>query len=256
VADGSGRARLLDFRFNGWGGKFAAERDDRITGALHRQGVFGGVERVPVDLVLEGGAVETDGAGTLLATRSSVITNSRNPGLDQTGVESRLRELLGIERFLWLDHGALTGDDTDGHIDTLARFTDPDTIAHVSCRPDDPDAPEIDAMIRELAALRTAAGRPYRLVPLPPPGEHRDTDGRRLAASYANFLVINGAVLVPVYGDAADAAALQTLGRCFPGRRTIAVDCRALIRQNGSLHCVTMQIPAAVPLAAGTRPPC
>jgi agmatine/peptidylarginine deiminase len=251
VLDADGRPRLLDFRFNGWGGKFPAERDDRITGDLHRQGVFGGVERAAVDLVLEGGAVETDGRGTLLATRSSVLAETRNPGLDAAALEDRLAGLLGIRRFLWLDHGALAGDDTDGHIDTLARFADPGTIVHVSCRRGDPDAREIGAMTAELSALRTAEGRPYRLVPLPPPGAHQGSDGRPLAASYANFLIVNGAVLVPVYGDPADQEAVETLAHCFPGRRAIPVDCRPLIRQNGSLHCVTMQLPAALRLPAG-----
>ncbi len=174
VIDAAGTARILDFRFNGWGGKLEAGRDDRITGTLHAQGVFGPAKHSKVDLVLEGGAVETDGQGTLLATLSSVMTETRNPGLSLEAIERRLAKLLGIDRFLWLRHGGLSGDDTDGHIDTLARFADPATILHVSCAPQDPDYPEIAAMIRELEGFRTPDGRPYRLVALPAPVDHRD----------------------------------------------------------------------------------
>jgi len=254
VVDAAGRARLLDFRFNGWGGKFDARLDDRITARLHAQGALGGGELQALDLVLEGGAVETDGQGTLLARLSSIVSETRNPGLGIGAIEERLGELLGLERFLWLHHGALSGDDTDGHIDTLARFTDPQTIVHVSCGAKSPDRPEIEAMIRELRAFRTANGRPYRLLALPAPGEHRDSDGRRLAASYANFLIIDGAVLVPVYADPADQAAVALIADCFPGRRVLPIDCRALIRQNGSLHCVTMQLPAALDLGSVAAP--
>jgi agmatine/peptidylarginine deiminase len=254
VIDAAGTARILDFRFNGWGGKLKAGCDDRITGTLHAQGVFGPAKHSKVDLVLEGGAVETDGEGTLLATLSSVVTETRNPGLSLEAIERRLAKLLGIDRFLWLRHGGLSGDDTDGHIDTLARFADPATILHVSCAPQDPDYPEITAMIRELEGFRTPDGRPYRLVALPAPVDHRDVDGRRLAASYANFLIIDGAVLVPVYGDPADDAAVRTISGCFPGRRAVPIDCRPLIRQNGSLHCVTMQLPAALSLRSAPVP--
>ncbi len=254
VLDAAGHARLLDFRFNGWGGKFDARLDDQITARLHAQCALSGAELQSVGLVLEGGAVETDGQGTLLATRASIVTETRNPGLATEAIEARLRELLGLERFLWLHHGSLSGDDTDGHIDTLARFADPQTILHVSCSPQDPDHAEIQAMTRELRRFRTAEGRPYRLLALPAPGEHRDSDGRRLAASYANFLIIDGAVLVPVYGDPADRAAVELIGACFPGRRALPIDCRALIRQNGSLHCVTMQLPAALALRSAATP--
>ncbi len=241
---------LLDFHFNGWGGKFEADLDDLITGELASQGRFGNCPRIEMDMILEGGALETDGAGTLLATESSVLSATRNPDLSCGQAEALLSRYLGCHRFLWLQHGQLKGDDTDGHIDTLARFCDRDTIVHVTCLPEDEDHAEIQAMIAELAGFRTAQGQPYRLIPLPAPQIHHDEEGRRLAASYANFLIINGAVLLPVYQDPADQAAIRCLAECFPGREIIPIDCRALIRQNGSLHCITMQLPAPLVLAA------
>jgi agmatine/peptidylarginine deiminase len=239
---------LNDFVFNGWGGKFPAQLDNRISAALAAGGSLAGAGFVSRPLVLEGGAIETDGAGTLLATRSSVIGPSRNPGLDQAGIERSLGGFLGLDRFLWLDHGDISGDDTDGHIDTLARFAGPDTIVHATAPPDDPDHPGLAAMAGQLRAFATRDGRPYRLLALPFPGVHCDRDGRRLPATYANFLVVNGAVLLPVYGVAADAAAVAVMREAFSRRAVVPVDCRPIIEQNGSLHCLTMQFPAAVEL--------
>ena len=249
-----GRPLVLDFRFNGWGGKFPAGRDDAINARLAEQGAFGTARFASDTLVVEGGALETDGRGTLLATRHSVITPTRNPGLTAGAVEARLRAALGIERFLWLDHGALSGDDTDGHIDTLARFCDPHTIVYTTAAEDDPDRPGLEAMHAELTQLRQADGQPYRLLPLPPPGIHRAPDGRRLPATYANFLVIDGAVLVPTYAVANDRRALSILAECFPRRDIIGIDCRSIILQNGSLHCLTMQFPHELTLAAAPTP--
>jgi agmatine/peptidylarginine deiminase len=246
---------ILDFGFNGWGGKFAAALDDDIPSALSRAGLFGATPCRKVPFVVEGGALETDGRGTLLATRHSVIGATRNPGLDRQGVEAVLRAELGLDRFLWLGHGALSGDDTDGHIDTLARFADPETIVYATTTFGDPDHAALVAMREELATLRTAEGNAYRLVPLPPPGMHFE-NGRRLPATYANFLIVDGAVLLPTYDVASDAAAIDTIAACFPGREVVPIDCRTLIRQNGSLHCVTMQIPASVRLPRETCAPC
>ena len=237
---------LLDFVFNGWGGKFPADQDNRLTRNLAAQGRFGNVPVREVDLVLEGGSIESDGAGTLLTTRQCLLTPTRNPSLSQGSIEQRLREHLGATRVLWLQHGHLEGDDTDGHIDTLARFCDPTTIAHVDCDdPGDPQCAELTRMIEELALLRTGNGEPYQLIPLPLPAPIFD-DGRRLPATHANFLIINQAVLVPVYDDPADAVALERLGAAFPGRIVVGIDCRELIRQGGSLHCLTMQFPTGV----------
>lgn len=243
-----GRPQVHDFIFNGWGGKFDAALDTAISAVLAAQGVFAAAELLPHEFVLEGGAIETDGAGTLLATRSSVATQTRNPDLGLPAIEACLAATLGFERFLWLTHGDLSGDDTDGHIDTLARFADPATILYTTAPDGDKDAAGLSAMADELARMQTAGGKPYRLVPLPFPGIHRDEDGRRLPATYANFLIINDAVLLPVYGVAQDADAVAVMQRAFPGRDIVAIDCREIIRQNGSLHCLTMQFPAALPL--------
>jgi agmatine/peptidylarginine deiminase len=250
VLEEPGRPRLLDFRFNGWGGKFDAERDDAITRALSVEGAFGETPLSPVDLVLEGGAIDTDGRGTLLAVQRTLVDPRRNPGLSAAAIERRLAESLGVRKMLWLEHGGISGDDTDGHIDTLVRFCSADTLCYARCTdPEDADFAALQAMEQELGTLRDACGQPYRLVPLPTPTPVHDREGQRLPAGYANFLIINGAVLVPTYEVPEDQDALQTLGILFPDRAILTVDCRPLIRQGGSLHCITMQ------LAAGVLPP-
>ncbi|WP_346798816.1 agmatine deiminase family protein [Halomonas sp. Bachu 37] len=238
-----GTLKLLDYTFTGWGGKFPAERDNSLTRRLAEAGVFA----VPVescDMVLEGGALETDGLGTLLTTEACLLNPNRNPTLNRAEVEARLNAELGIERVLWLAHGHLEGDDTDSHVDTLARFCDPSTIAYVRCDDQgDPHYPAFKAMEAELQAFRQTNGEPYRLIPLPwPQACHDPEDGHRLPATYANFLIINGAVLVPTYGDSADLTALKALEAAFPTRDIVAIDCRSVIRQHGSLHCLTMQL--------------
>lgn len=240
----NGAPRLLDYVFTGWGGKFEASRDNTLTRRLAEAGAFA----CPVesrDLVLEGGAIETDGEGTLLTTEACLLNPNRNPDLDRTSLEARLKAELGVSRVLWLANGHLEGDDTDSHVDTLVRFCDPDTLAYVRCDdPDDSHYPALAALETELHALRRADGEPYRLVALPWPRPcHDPVDGHRLPATYANFLIINDAVLVPSYGDAADSRALAALGEAFPGRDIIPIDCLSVIRQHGSLHCLTMQLP-------------
>ncbi|WP_129140101.1 agmatine deiminase family protein [Modicisalibacter coralii] len=239
-----GTVVLLDYRFTGWGGKFPAEHDDALTRRLAEAGAFA----APVEareLVLEGGAIETDGQGTLLTTEACLLNPNRNPSFDRAAIESRLAADFGVDRVLWLTHGHLEGDDTDSHIDTLARFCDPQTIAYVRCDdPADPHYPALTAMEREIQALRQPDGTPYRLVPLPWPRPCFDPDdGHRLPATYANFLIIDGAVLVPTYADPADARALAALAEAFPDREIVPIDCRSVIRQHGSLHCLTMQLP-------------
>jgi agmatine/peptidylarginine deiminase len=240
----NGRLTLLDYRFTGWGGKFPADLDDTLTRRLAEAGTYA-CPVISHDLVLEGGALETDGEGTLLTTEACLLNPNRNPGLDKGALEARLREDLGVTRVLWLTQGHLEGDDTDSHVDTLARFCDPGTIAYVRCdNPDDSHYPALTAMEAELKVLRRADGQPYRLIPLPWPVPCQDPeDGHRLPATYANFLIINGAVLVPIYGDAADTRALMALAEAFPERDIVPIDCRSVIRQHGSLHCLTMQLP-------------
>ncbi len=236
----------LDFRFNGWGGKYAAELDDRLTAALAEAGAFQ-VPPEPVDIVLEGGSIETDGLGTLLTTSECLLAPTRNPQMKRDDLEKALAECFGIGRVLWLSHGHLAGDDTDGHVDTLARFCNPHTIAYVACDdPEDPHYEGLQAMAEELAGFRDAAGSPYRLVPLPMTEPKLNDAGHRLPATYANFLIINSAVLVPTYDDPADLQALERLAECFPDRQVVGIPSLPLVHQYGSLHCVTMQLPAGV----------
>ena len=246
-------AQLNDFTFNGWGGKFEAGSDNAISRRLEAQEVFPGTPMQARAMVLEGGAIETDGLGTLLATRSSVISDSRNPGQTGQAIESAFTDWLGIERFLWLDHGSISGDDTDGHIDNLVRFADPGTILYATAPECDDDHPGLSAMADQLRTFRTRDDRAYDLLPLPFPGIHRDAQGRRLPASYANFLIINRAVLLPTYGVAQDAEAGAVLQRAFPQREIVPVDCRRIIEQNGSLHCLTLQFPQQVKLSGGVE---
>ncbi|HEY1137107.1 MAG TPA: agmatine deiminase family protein [Xanthomonadaceae bacterium] len=234
----------LDFRFTGWGGKFEASRDDRLVEALTTQGVFSNATREEIDFALEGGGIETDGAGTLLTTWQCL--HERHPDASREALTAKLAGWLRQDRVLWLDHGYLEGDDTDAHIDTLARFAAEDAIVYQGCDDvSDTHYPELQAMAAELAALRTRDGKPYRLFALPWAKPIFD-DGRRLAASYANFLIVNGAVLMPSYGDPADARAQEVMAEAFPGREIVPVPCRPLIWQNGSLHCITMQLPEGV----------
>ncbi|MEL6834253.1 MAG: agmatine deiminase family protein [Bacteroidota bacterium] len=239
-----GKPVLLDFMFNGWGLKFAANKDNLITRTLHLWGFFNDWPREQPPMVLEGGALETDGQGTLLSTTECLMSPNRNPHLSFAETEAALRQYLGIDRFLWLDNGYLAGDDTDSHIDTLARFCDPETIAYVQCTDDqDEHYAELKLMEQELQSFRTRAGAPYRLIPLPWPTACYAEDGHRLPATYANFLIINGAVLVPTYGLPEDEEALSILKTCFPKREVIGINCRPLIEQHGSLHCISMQYP-------------
>ncbi|MDF1556018.1 MAG: agmatine deiminase family protein [Deferrisomatales bacterium] len=242
-----GSPRLMDFTFNGWGGKYPAQRDDRLTAELHRAGAFGTTPLETPGLVLEGGSVDSDGAGTLLTTTRCLLHPGRNPQLDRAGVEAALGRWLGAERVLWLEHGELQGDDTDAHVDTLARFAPGDTIVYQGCAdPADPHFGPLERMAAELAEFRNREGRAYRLLPLPWPKPRFDDDGIRLPATYANFLVVNDAVLLPTYGDPADAPAAEILADAFPGREVVAVPCAPLLEQHGSLHCLTMQIPRGV----------
>ncbi len=239
-----GEAKLLDFRFDGWGGKFRAELDDAVNRKLHRMGYFGTTPMESVDLVLEGGSIESDGAGTVLTTSQCLCNPNRNGGLSKTEVAEKLREHLGARRVLWLDHGYLAGDDTDSHIDTLARFVDPETIAYVRCDdPGDEHYEALRAMEEQLRSFRQPDGNPYRLVALPMPPVRMDKSGRRLPATYANFLIANRALLYPTYeSPETDKAAGAIFAELFPDREIIPIPCNRLITQGGSLHCSTMQI--------------
>lgn len=243
-----GEPVILDFTFNGWGNKYPSARDDALTRAMYESGCFRpGAGYDNVGFVLEGGSIDSDGHGTLLTTESCLLAKNRNPGFNKADVEKRLKELLGIDRVLWLKNGLIIGDDTDGHIDTLARFCSPDTITFMSCnRANDAHYPILQAMAYELATFVNRAGESYQLVPLPAPAAIHDSQGERLPASYANFLIINDAVLTPNYQDPADYDANQALQHCFPNHKIIDINCTSLIQQRGSLHCVAMQLPAGI----------
>lgn len=237
--------RLLDFTFNGWGEKYAHEHDNLI--ARRTASALRG-EYEKIDFVLEGGAIESDGAGTVLTTSQCLLAPHRNQPLQRHDIEARLKQHLHAERILWLDHGHLSGDDTDGHIDTLCRFCPLDTLAYVQCTdPEDEHYTDLKAMETQLRTFRTLDGRPYRLIPLPMAAPQYDDDGQRLPATYANFLILNGAVLLPTYGtpelDIQAARALQT---AFPRYTIVGLDARTLILQHGSVHCCAMQFPLGV----------
>lgn len=248
-----GEKYLFDFVFNGWGLKFASDLDNQITRTIFNEGAFNddvmGVDMRPY--VLEGGSIDCDGCGTMLTTTSCLCSINRNEYLDRDEIEEELKGAFGLSRILWLDHGGIIGDDTDSHVDILARFCSPDTIAYTKCEdPSDPNFPELDAMEKQLMTFTTLDGRPYRLVPLPLP-DALWLDDYRLPASYANFLIVNGGVLVPGAGSPKDEIAKSRLQEVFPDREVRVIDCRALLSGHGSLHCVTMQFPEGYLRGAG-----
>ena len=217
LSDDEGHLRLLDFRFNGWGEKFPADLDNAINRHLYDEGMI---------------------------TTGCLLAPHRNQPMTKEQIEERLKRELHAKRILWIDHGNLTGDDTDGHIDTLVRICPEDTLLYVGCDdPKDEQYEDLRLMEEQLKTFRTLDGKPYRLKRLPMPRPIYE-DGDRLPATYANFLVINGAVLCPTYAQPdLDTEALRIIGEAFPGREIVGIDCRSVIRQHGSLHCCTMQIP-------------
>jgi agmatine/peptidylarginine deiminase len=243
-----GNPVIYDFVFNGWGMKFAANLDNQITRKLAFAQTFSdNVEVINMQpFVLEGGSIESDGKGTLMTTVECLASVNRNEYLNKEQLEYHLKDFFGIKRILWLEYGFLAGDDTDSHIDTLARFCDEQTIAYVKCtEPEDEHYEELKAMEEELKSFRTLDDNPYQLIPLPMADKIVE-NGKRLPATYANFLIINGAVLMPFYNSPKDKIAEKALNKAFPDRKIIGIDCRTLIKQHGSLHCITMQYPENV----------
>lgn len=193
--------------------------------------------------VLEGGSIDTDGAGTLLTTSECLGSLNRNEYLTRQEIEEKLKQAFGLQRILWLDHGGIAGDDTDSHVDILARFCSPDTIAYTSCDdPADENYVALKAMEEQLRTFRTLDGKPYRLIPLPLP-DALYLDDYRLPGSYANFLIVNGAVLMPGACSPKDEVAAAQLKLAFPDRDVVVIDCRPLLSGHGGLHCITMQYP-------------
>ena len=245
IDEEEGEPLLLDFTFTGWGGKFDAGRDNAMSSSI--ADVYG-APMEKINLILEEGGVESNGNGSLLTTAECLLNPNRNPHLDKKGMENELKKHFGVEQILWLNHGYLAGDDTDSHIDTLARFIHTDTILYVKC--DDQNDEHYEAlkqMEEELKALRDIDGEPFTLIALQMT-QPIFYDGERLPATYANFLIINDAVLLPVYNDPHDAEAIAICEKAFRGRNIVPIDCSVLIRQHGSLHCVTMQFPEDVSL--------
>lgn len=241
-----GQLTHLNFQFNGWGSKYNYADDNALNNKLANSKPFKGKSHHDVNFILEGGSVESDGIGTILTTRQCLLNPNRN-NLNQKEIEQQLAVQLGAKRVLWIDQPNLSGDDTDAHIDTLARFCSAKTIAYTSCE-DSSDAhyDSLKNMELQLQALRTESGEAYNLVPLPLPKPIFDEDDYQLPANYANFLIINHAVLVPVYDDENDKVALDRIGKIYPEHKIIPIPCRPLVHQYGSLHCMTMQFPEAI----------
>lgn len=240
-----GSLLMLDFKFNGWGEKFEADKDNEIGRNLKATGILTADMQDNLDFVLEGGAIESDGKGTILTTSQCLLAPHRNQPLDRQTITEQLKLRLHAHRILWLDHGNLIGDDTDGHIDTIVRMAPDDTLLYMGCDdPADEQYNDLKALESQLQSLRTDNGHPYRLLKLPSPRAIYD-DGERLPATYANFLVINGAVIYPTYRQPDnDNEAERILRMAFPDREMIAIDATTAIRQHGSIHCLTMQYPA------------
>lgn len=236
---------IYDFMFNGWGLKFASDKDNLITKQLFKKGIYNSKKLIIPDLVLEGGSIESDGKGTLLTTTNCLLSPNRNPHFSKEEIENKLINLFGLKRVLWLEHGHLLGDDTDAHIDTVARFCDEKIIAYVQCTDENEiHYTDLKKMEDELKQLKTLDNEPYQLIPLPMADAiHAEDDNRRLPATYANFLILNEVVLMPTYNIAQDELAITQLQKTFPAKKVIGIDCKALLLQHGSLHCITMQYP-------------
>ena len=235
---------LLDFKFNGWGDKFKAEKDNMISQNLHKQNVFNGKMVDYNDFVLEGGSIETDGEGTIFTTSCCLLAPHRNQPLSKADIENILKERLNAKRVVWLEHGELIGDDTDGHIDTIVRTAPNNTLLYMRFdTPADPQYNDFIELEKQLQTLKTSKGEPYRLLALPAPDAMYDEDDR-LPATYANFVILNNLVIVPSYNQQEkDAAAKAIIQQAFPNHKVISIDASTVVRQHGSLHCLTMQYP-------------
>ena len=241
--------RALHFGFNGWGLKFAADKDNLVNRNLEDKSVFTkGIFRNRSGFILEGGSIDTDGMGTILTTSKCLCSPNRNGGLSKSEADTNLRRFLGADHILFLDYGHLEGDDTDSHIDTLARMAPDNTILFTGCRDmDDPQFEDLLKMRAQLTMFKNPEGLPYNLIELPLPSPIYDEEGQRLPATYANYLVINGFIFMPTYDQPEnDALAVNTVKIAFPDYEVIGIDCRTLIKQHGSLHCATMQLPCGL----------
>ena len=238
----NGERVIKDFMFNAWGKKYEYDKDDQVTKYLHKNWHFGLSPLKEINFVLEGGSIDTDGEGTILTTEKCLLNKNRNPEFSKIDIEIVLKNELGCSRVLWLKNGYLSGDDTDSHIDMLARFVSCETIVYVKCEDkDDEHYEELKKMEEELKSFKTKDGKPYTLIPLPLP-KAIYKDQKRLPASYANFLITNYAVLLPIYKDESDKIVIELFKKLFPTREIIPLDSRRLIEEGGSIHCSTMQV--------------
>lgn len=242
IRNANGEVAMTDWKFNAWGGKYAPwHLDDEAPQRLARQL---GMTRFAVPYVMEGGALEINGEGVCLTTRSCLLSQERNPELDEPAIEQLLQDYLGVRNVVWLEEG-LEGDHTDGHIDTITRWTDDRTIVtSVEADETDPNHRTMQLNLERLKALRDHDGEAYRIVELPLPEKRMELHGTRLAPTYANFYIGNGFVIVPTYQDVNDDAALEILRGLFPGREVIGANATGLITGGGAFHCVTQQQPA------------
>tara|TARA_B100000963_G_scaffold357302_1_gene379159 strand:- start:594 stop:1598 length:1005 start_codon:yes stop_codon:yes gene_type:complete len=229
---------VVDFKFNGWGGKYNHTKDNSINFQLQERNIISKINYEYNHFILEGGSIDPNGKGTILTTSKCLLNKNRNPNMSKKEIEKMLSESLGINKILWLNHGLIPGDDTNSHIDTLARYCDEKTIVYSIN-----DSKELKLMEKELKII--ALENQYDLIPieLPAPIFYNESE---LPASYVNFLITNKKILAPIYGDKNDSSAIQTLQKLFPTREIVGIDCTQIIRQNGSLHCATMQVPKNV----------
>ena len=236
---------VCNYKFNAWGNKFNWELDNQVTSKMHQIGTFQCKMIDCSDFILEGGSIETDGNGTLLVTSQCLLTPTRNPHMGKQEIEAYLCDTLGVNKVLWLDYGAFIGDDTDSHIDTLARIAPNNSIVYAGCEDtEDGHYSELKRMEEQLQTFTNVNNDKFNLYKLPFPQAIYDEEGERLPATYANYLIVNGAVLVPTYNQPEnDKKAIHILQPVFPTPAIVGIDCNALIKQHGSLHCITMQFP-------------
>jgi len=242
VAPPGAPAALVDWEYNAWGGKYPPFDKDNATAGRIAQLL--GVRSIRPHLILEGGAIEGDGQGTIMTTESCLLNPNRNPGMNREIMTEVLQVWLQAERIIWLPGGGVEGDDTDGHIDQSARFVDPERVLVAApYAADAPEAPELRQNMEAVAGAIGSTGRHLQPIPLPMPAP-KFQDGSRLPACYCNYVLVNGGVVVPTFRDAADDRALQILQDCYPDRRVIGVDCLDLVWGLGAFHCMTQQQPA------------
>ncbi len=233
---------ILDFTFNGWGLKFASNFDNTITRNIAQKGIFNSPVKT-LNFVLEGGSIETNGKGIILTTENCLLSPNRNPEFSKEEIEEKLKFYLGAEEVIFLKYGHLIGDDTDSHIDTLARFVNENTIVYVSPPEDqkDPHYNDLKLMEEELSSLKDR----FNIIPLPFPRAIFNKK-ERLPATYANFLITNESILLPIYNDKNDNLAIEILESIFTKKKIVPINSIPLIKQHGSIHCITMQLPQGV----------